>query len=201
MDTAHMASAEETGNGHESTASDRSSKISRSTHDTIHFTVRVLLAEKYRSSRALDQFRTSKPSENSTAVYWARRGSNKSTSKMDSQSSIAEAEVTDEEKQLLDRWLKPSVEKGITSTYKTSTTSSRLTYKLLGLPPLQSLQSERRRGETGQEIFTDATSAQERLKDSKDRGHHALSFLLYAHLEESTKPTLMYNPDTATMAC
>jgi hypothetical protein len=167
----------------------------QATHDTIHYTVRVLLAKKNHSCRVLKNFCTVSGGENSQQVSWRRledqnKGKSRNlTTKVDPQLSIDEAEVTEQESKLLKLWLGAAAERGMSYSHSKE---ARVNFRLVGA----SLKRQVANSTSHTYSFTSAEDAKNLLETMEDETSLHLSILLYAYLEESMKPTLMYSPNT-----
>jgi hypothetical protein len=102
--------------------------VSQKTHDTIHFTVRVLVANQYRFCRDLKKFCTANNNTNDAQVYWQRAENYRNSksegkgkgpvTKHDQLLSIPETEVTRTEVRLLEQWLRAAGKWGTAKSRK-----------------------------------------------------------------------------------
>ncbi|KAH7394879.1 hypothetical protein DE146DRAFT_764489 [Phaeosphaeria sp. MPI-PUGE-AT-0046c] len=152
----------------------------RETNDTIHPTVRILLAKHHHSCPVLEKYQTTYGSEQADghrSVHWHRsdnkRRSKDKTSAEDAgpDTSMQEAEVTPEEKKLFELWLSHPV--------VNSVTRSHVVTNAFGFPMLGSALG--------------GSTRLEQTEESIEGYGSNLCVVLGPHVDELVNPTLMYN--------
>jgi hypothetical protein len=175
------------------------SRSQRIRHDTIHFTVRVLLAHQYRFSRVLKTFHTTIRGNNVQEVVWqndkARHiGQRKDfPAKTGRQKPIKEAEITSHESWLLDLWLDRVAKRGLSGSPQNHPQKSKnydFTWKHGPGRP----QHDRPRKPNLTTSLGTPDDMKKMLKHPKAAQKYSLPILLYAHIDEGRKPTSMYQP-------